>query len=197
MFEQLTYLKNKIDKANFDGIIINSEKELSDYVKHSTIDMTDMFKPLEDVFSYIKDDQAREDVINFVELSRVYYNAPYLNLEQILVLYNTEMNIKAKEVMEGTNLVDYFNQDEVISWIAAKVFDEDHFGSAITELELIYRNGLLEEYKDEIMMAKIIIGCNPNFELMTYQNKINYVANLIVQLKKQNTQNKMPVKGEN
>jgi len=86
--------------------------------------------------------------------------------------------------MEGfiVNKFDFYNISEAMSWIAARTFDDKHFGSAITEAELQYRLSLEERYKDEIAFVKTVIQNNPNFEALSYKDKINFVSNLIVEL---------------
>ena len=49
---------------------------------------------------------------------------------------------------------DYYSTDEEISWIASKVFSDEHYGSAQTEDELQQRLEMEEDYKDEIALAK-------------------------------------------
>ena len=44
---------------------------------------------------------------------------------------------------------DYYSTDEEISWIASKVFSDEHYGSALTEDELQQRLEMEEDYKDE------------------------------------------------
>ena len=84
---------------------------------------------------------------------------------------------------------DFYKNDETMSWVAATVFTDEHHGSAISEEELSYRKRLQEDYKQEIEFVKLMIKDNPNFEKLSYKNKINFVANLIVSLyeKKENS----------
>ena len=85
-------------------------------------------------------------------------------------------------MVEAANMIDYFSQDETISFIAASVFDDEHFGSSISEAKWDYREELKKDYAEEIAFAKVITMNNPNFDKMTYKNKINYIANLLVNL---------------
>lgn len=88
------------------------------------------------------------------------------------------------------NKLDYFKIDEAMSWVAARTFDDEHFGSAITEEELQYRLSLEERYKDEIAFVKTMIQNNPNFEALSYKDKINFVSNLILDLSAKKEENK-------
>lgn len=47
-----------------------------------------------------------------------------------------------------------------------------------------------EEYKDEIGLVKELVKNNPNFENLSYENKINFVANMIVGLHNKREENK-------
>ncbi len=48
----------------------------------------------------------------------------------------------------------------------------------------------MEEYKDEIGLVKEVVKNNPNFENLSYENKINFVANMIVGLRNKSEENK-------
>ena len=56
-------------------------------------------------------------------------------------------------------------------------------------LKKIY-DELMEEYKDEIGLVKEVVKNNPNFENLSYENKINFVANMIVGLRNKREENK-------
>lgn len=185
MFSKLTELKNKMDNGIYPTIVVKNSEEvlqalntIAEYKK----DQNELFKPLEEVFSYIEDNETRNAVIEFVELARKYYNKPLAQLSELIDLYNREMRLRGSAAAKKSNLIDYFEQDETISSLAASVFDDEHFGSAITEAELDYREELKREYAKELAFAKVITQNNPNFEKLTYKNKINYIANIIVEL---------------
>lgn len=84
---------------------------------------------------------------------------------------------------------NYYNTNEDISWIASKVFLDEHYGGAITEEELDYRKKLEEEYKDEIALAKLMLENNPQFSELSFKDKINLSANLIMELREKREQN--------
>ena len=84
---------------------------------------------------------------------------------------------------------NYYNTNEDISWIASKVFLDEHYGGAITEEELDYRKKLEEEYKDEIALAKLMLENNPQFSELSLKDKINLSANLIMELREKREQN--------
>ena len=86
--------------------------------------------------------------------------------------------------------VNYYKCDNDMAWLAAQVFSDEHFGSAITNDELDERLKLMEEYKDEIGLVKEVVKNNPNFENLSYENKINFVANMIVGLRNKREENK-------
>lgn len=86
--------------------------------------------------------------------------------------------------------VNYSKCDNDMAWLAAQVFSDEHFGSAITNDELDERLKLMEEYKDEIKLVKILIKDNPNLENLSFENKINFVANMIVGLRNKREENK-------
>lgn len=185
MFQRLTELKNKMDNGKYPTIKLEEGEDLSELVNELASlekDPFDKFKPLEETFAYIKDDETREAVIEFIKLAREYYGDPLLDLSGACKLYLAEMDLRGAKAAESANMIDYYSQDETMSFIAASVFDDEHFGSAISEEEWDYREGLKKDYADEIAFAKVITMNNPNFEAMTYKNKINYVANLLVQL---------------
>ena len=78
---------------------------------------------------------------------------------------------------------DYYSTDEEISWIASKVFSDEHYGSALTEDELQQRLEMEEDYKDEIALAKLMLENNPQFVDLPFKEKINISANLIMELR--------------
>ena len=86
--------------------------------------------------------------------------------------------------------VNYSKCDNDMAWLAAQGFSDEHFDSAITNDELDERFKLMEEYKDEIGLVKEVVKNNPNFENLSYENKINFVANMIVGLRNKSEENK-------
>ena len=86
--------------------------------------------------------------------------------------------------------VNYYKCDNDMAWLAAQVFSDEHFGDALTNDELNKRIKLEEEYKDEIGLVKELVKNNPNFENLSYENKINFVANMIVGLHNKREENK-------
>ena len=84
---------------------------------------------------------------------------------------------------------DYYSTDEEISWIASKVFSDDHYGSALTEDELQQRLEMEEDYKDEIALAKLMLENNPQFVDLPFKEKINISANLIMELREKRNKN--------
>ena len=78
---------------------------------------------------------------------------------------------------------DYYSTDEEISWIASKVFMDEHYGSALTEEEFQLRKEMEEDYKDEIALAKLMLENNPQFSELSLKDKINLSANLIMELR--------------
>ncbi len=86
--------------------------------------------------------------------------------------------------------VNYYKWDNDIAWVATQVFSDEHFGTAITNDELDERLKLKEEYKDEIEVVKALIKDNPNFKNLSFENKVNFVANMIVELKYKREENK-------
>ncbi len=86
--------------------------------------------------------------------------------------------------------VNYSKCDNDMAWLAAQVFSDEHFGSAITNDELDERLKLMEKYKDEIGLVKEVVKNNSNFENLSYENKINFVANMIVGLRNKREENK-------
>jgi len=187
MFQRLTELKNKMDKGKYPTINMEEGFDLAGFVNELASlekDSFEKFSSLEETYAYITDDETRETVIEFIKVAREYYGNPLLDLNGARKLYIAEMDLRGAKAAETANMIDYYSQDETMSFIAASVFDDEHFGNAITEAEWDYREGLKAEYADEIEFAKIIIANNPNFESMTYKNKVNYVANLLVNLHK-------------
>lgn len=84
---------------------------------------------------------------------------------------------------------DYYSTDEEISWIASKVFSDEHYGSALTEDELQQRLEMEEYYKDEIALAKLMLENNPQFVDLPFKEKINISANLIMELREKRNKN--------
>ena len=84
---------------------------------------------------------------------------------------------------------DYYRTDEEISWIASKVFSDEHYGSALTEDELQQRLEMEEDYKDEIALAKLMLENNPQFVDLPFKEKINISANLIMKLREKRNKN--------
>ena len=84
---------------------------------------------------------------------------------------------------------DYYSTDEEISWIASKVFSDEHYGSALTEDELQQRLEMEEDYKDEIALAKLMLENNPQFVDLPFKEKINISANLIMELREKRNKN--------
>lgn len=84
---------------------------------------------------------------------------------------------------------DYYSTDEEISWIASKVFSDEHYGSALTEDELQQRLEMEEDYKDEIALAKLMLKNNPQFVDLPFEEKINISANLIMELREKRNKN--------
>jgi len=85
--------------------------------------------------------------------------------------------------------IDYYSTDEEISWIASKVFSDEHYGSALTEDELQQRLEMEENYKDEIALAKLMLENNPQFVDLPFKEKINISANLIMELREKRNKN--------
>lgn len=77
-----------------------------------------------------------------------------------------------------------------MAWVATQVFFDEHFGTVITNDELDERLKLKEEYKDEIELVKVLIKDNSNFENLSFENKVNFVANMVVELKEKSEENK-------
>lgn len=86
--------------------------------------------------------------------------------------------------------VNYYKWNNNMVGQQIQVFSDEHFGSAITNDELDERLKLMEEYKDEIGLVKEVVKNNPNFENLSYENKINFVANMIVGLRNKREENK-------
>ena len=85
--------------------------------------------------------------------------------------------------------IDYYSTDEEISWIASKVFSDEHYGSALTEAELQQRIEMEEDYKNEIALAKLMLQNNPQFSELSFKDKINLSANLIMELREKRNKN--------
>ena len=84
---------------------------------------------------------------------------------------------------------DYYSTDEEISWIASKVFSDQHYGSALTEDELQQRLEMEEDYKDEIALGKLMLENNHQFVDLPFKEKINISANLIMELREKRNKN--------
>ena len=77
-----------------------------------------------------------------------------------------------------------------MAWVATQVFSDEHFGEALTNEELNKRFKLMEEYKDKIELVRLLIKDNPNFESLSFKDKVNFVANMIAKLKDKREENK-------
>ena len=86
--------------------------------------------------------------------------------------------------------INYYKCDNDMAWVASKVLSDNHFEGALTNDELNKRIKLEEEYKYEIELVKELVKNNPNFENLSYENKINFVANTIVGLRNKREENK-------
>lgn len=81
-------------------------------------------------------------------------------------------------------MINYFkSEDETMAWIAAQVFSDIHFGSAISEVEYENRKKVMDNFRVEIEEAKSILLAKPEFNSWDYEKQINYVANLLMELK--------------
>ena len=81
-------------------------------------------------------------------------------------------------------MINYFkSEDETMAWIASQGFSDEHFGSAISETEYENRKKVMEDYKVEIEEVKNILLTKPEFNTWDYERQINYVANMLVELK--------------
>lgn len=158
-FKELQKLKSEMDRYEKEAMQIEDGKAVSNSEE------------------YIK------AIINYLNYGREYYDDESLTLVELNKLFDIDCGFNSVQS------IDYYEQDETMSYIASSVFDDTHYGSAITDAEFEYRKNLQSEYADEIEFAKLITTNNPNFESMSYKNKINYVANLLVQLhsKKEDT----------
>lgn len=87
-------------------------------------------------------------------------------------------------------MYDAYSNDSVLAFVAATVFDDEHFGPALTEEELDYRLKVIKEYDEEINVARAMISETPEFDKLSYKEKINYSAALLRKLKKQNEEKK-------
>ena len=86
--------------------------------------------------------------------------------------------------------VNYYKWNNNMAGQLIQVFSDEHFGEVIINDELNKRLKLKEEYKDEIKLVKILIKDNPNLENLSFENKINFVANMIVGLRNKREENK-------
>lgn len=93
--------------------------------------------------------------------------------------------------MSNKEKIDYYSTDEEISWIASKVFSDEHYGRALTEVELQQRKALEEEYKEEIALAKLMLANNSKFIELPFKTKINISANCIMELRELRNSNNM------
>jgi len=91
--------------------------------------------------------------------------------------------------MNNREKIDYYSTDEEISWIASRVFSDEHYGRTLTEIEFQERKGLEEEYKDEIALAKLMLENNPKFIDLPFKTKINISANCIMELREMKNKN--------
>lgn len=90
---------------------------------------------------------------------------------------------------------DFYKNDEAMSWVAATTFTDEHHGGAISEEELEYRKKLQEDYREEIDFVKLMVTDNPNFDELSYEDKINFAANLMVSLREKKENNTTGEKG--
>ena len=127
-------------------------------------------------YAGLETEEYSKAVTAYLNYGREYYDDENLTLVELNRLYEKDAKF------DGVKVQDYYEQDEAISFLASSVFEEEHFGNAITDAEFTYREGLKNEYATEIEFAKVIVANNPNFESLSYKNKINFVANLLVQL---------------
>ncbi len=153
MFEELKDLYNQI--AEFDN-----RNPIGDY----------------DVAEYI------ELVSEFVTLGEEYYEVEDIEFDDLLLMVEKEMaeyERKSKKV----NRIDHYDRKDALAWIAGYIVDGTHYGDALTEEELDYRIELHKDYLDEVAFAKILIANNPVYEAMSYKEKINFIANVMVELR--------------
>ncbi len=92
--------------------------------------------------------------------------------------------------------INFYKNDEAMSWVAATTFSDEHHGGAISDDELSYRERLQEKYKDEIDFVKLMIENNPNFDELSYEDKINFTANLMVSLHEKRKNDSTDSKGK-
>ena len=76
--------------------------------------------------------------------------------------------------------------DERMKRLAASVFTDEQYGTAISEDEVAYDEKLSEIYRKEIEEAKKIIATNSDFNNLSYQEKIIYVLELLNKLRTKN-----------
>lgn len=76
--------------------------------------------------------------------------------------------------------------DERMKRLAASVFTDEQYGTAISEDEVAYDEKLSEIYRKEIEEAKKIISTNSDFNNLSYQEKIIYVLELLNKLRTKN-----------
>jgi len=76
--------------------------------------------------------------------------------------------------------------DERTCALAATVFTDLHYGQAISKRESDYRAKLMEAYKQEIEEAKAIVATHPNFNSLSYENKIIFCIELLRELRVKN-----------
>ena len=92
--------------------------------------------------------------------------------------------------------INFYKTSEAMSWVAATTFTDEHHGSAVSDDELEYRKELRESYKEEIDFVKLMVKDNPNFDELSYEDKINFVANLMVSLREKRENNHNNKKGK-
>ena len=92
--------------------------------------------------------------------------------------------------------INFYKNSEAMSWVAATTFTDEHHGSAVSDDELEYRKELRESYKEEIDFVKLMVKDNPNFDELSYEDKINFVANLMVSLREKRENNDNNKKGK-
>lgn len=122
------------------------------------------------------------------------YNKKILNRKGSIniELINISIRLIIRDNMEKIN---FYKNDEAMSWVAATTFTDVHHGSAISDEELKYRKQLQEDYKEEIDFVKLMVKDNPYFDELSYEDKINFAANLMVSLREKKENNGADSKG--
>ena len=86
---------------------------------------------------------------------------------------------------------DFYKDDNIISWLAASIFTDEHYGDALSDDELNYRKQLQKDYAYEIEFVKLMIKDNPNFDVLSDKDKINFIANLLFSLREKRDNGKI------